>query len=196
MWCSSFPGHMHDRDCKNWDIKNIIIFLQLGNRVMQGCLCIQSTSYFKEKWKIPNGNVGFYFLQRIHFLKALVWLSALQVFHLLDWGNIGKWITLGGCGFTLSETKAEKQVKTTGVYFMGGCQLMEVVYSHRNMLWQRVFGRILFSIISSRALGRQIRLYHCQLTDTSYISVKLAGQPLQPSVESQDLVFPFCAWLT
>lgn len=73
---------------------------------------------------------------------------------------------------------------------------MEVVYSHRNMLWQRVFGRILFSIISSRALGRQIRLYHCQLTDTSYISVKLAGQPLQPSVESQDLVFPFCAWLT
>lgn len=73
---------------------------------------------------------------------------------------------------------------------------MEVVYSHRNMLWQRVFGRILFSIISSRPLGRQIRLYHCQLTDTSYISVKLAGQPLQPSVESQDLVFPFCAWLT
>lgn len=57
------------------------------------------------------------------------------MFCLVDWGNMGKWVALGGSGFTHSENKVGKLVKTSGTSFVGRYQVMEVIYSSGNLFW-------------------------------------------------------------
>lgn len=54
------------------------------------------------------------------------------MFCLVDWENVGKWVALGRSRFTHSENKVGKLVKTSGIFFVGRYQVMEVIYSSRN----------------------------------------------------------------
>lgn len=64
---------------------------------------------------------------------------------------MGKWVALGGSGFTHSENKVGKLVKTSGIFFVGRYQVMEVIYSSRNLLWH-MSCQVCFSITFFRAL--------------------------------------------
>lgn len=54
--------------------------------------------------------------------------------------ELGSFVRLWALTF---RKKAGRLVKTTGAHFMGGCQVMEVIYSHRNLLWQRMLVRFI-----------------------------------------------------
>lgn len=85
---------------------------------------------------------------------------------------MGKWVALGGSGFTHSENKVGKLVKTSGIFFAGRYQVMEVIYSSGNLFWHMLWsGLFQYNFFSGLFRGR-IRL---QLTGTLYSSVKLTG---------------------
>lgn len=64
---------------------------------------------------------------------------------------MGKWVALGGSGFTHSENKVGKLVKTSGTFFVGRYQVMEVIYSSGN-LFCICSGQVYFNITVFRAL--------------------------------------------
>lgn len=98
------------------------------------------------------------------------------MFHLVDWENRGKWLALGGSRFTHSENKVGKLVKTSGIFFVGRYQVMEVIYSSGNLFWRMFLSGLFQYNFFSGLFGRRIRL---QLAGTSYSNVDWIAAPTQ-----------------